>query len=516
MSNTNTRKILYAILSGLMLTASFPPGQTGWMAWIALIPLLFSIKDEPLKSSFKLGFITGFAHFLTLLYWIIFVLGYYGGMNIFVSTMILILFCCYLSLYIGLFAAITTRVKNNYLPAVTIAASWVAVELLRAKMLTGFPWCLLGYSQHHYSMLIQISDITGVYGLSFLISLVNVSLFFLLFNDSVNPGPLKKLATPDNIITVILLILILSYGNQRLSENQEVRSEKESLKVAIIQGNVDQSLKWSPEYRDETMEKYARLTRLVSHYRPGLIIWPETATPFFFQENNELRERVIRICRESKAHLIFGSPAYERSSGTITYYNRAYHITPEGKVTGYYDKIHLVPFGEYIPMSKLLSFIHRLVPAAGDFSPGKSLKPLHVDNLLVGTLICYESIFPELSRAHIKNGATVLVNLTNDAWFGMSSAPYQHLIMSKFRAIETRRNLIRAANTGFSAFIDDMGDITKRSDLFLEEILLEDIQIKTDYQTIYSRYGDLFAYLIVFAFLIVAIVNRRIKWKKQL
>lgn len=493
-------KILYSILSGFMLTASFPPGKTGWIAWLALVPLLWSVDGVPPSAAFRLGIIAGLAHYLTLIYWIVFVLETYGGLNIVVSSGLLILLCFYLSLYTGLFSMLFVYLTGYRFPALTAATLWVSLEWIRATFLTGFPWCLLGYSQHRYPVLTQIVDLTGVYGISFLIVAVNTLFYVLFLKIESQTG--KVLFRAETFIVVILFILSVAYGHYRLSEDEPDQGGGRSIKVAIIQGNIDQSLKWNPEYQEKTMDTYLRLTRAAYAFKPRLIIWPETAVPFFFQEGNEYTGKVVAIAVKSGAHLIFGSPAYERVDKAILYYNRIYHITPQGRVEGFYDKVHLVPFGEYVPLKKFLPFVHRLVPAAGDFTPGKEAALLKLPDLTVGPLICYESIFPEISRARTRGGADVLVNLTNDAWFGMSSAPYQHLVMSSFRAIENRRPMIRAANTGFSALIDKWGRIRKKGDLFSEEVLTVEIDKGNGSLTFYSAHGDIFAYLLILASLI--------------
>ncbi|MFC1868718.1 apolipoprotein N-acyltransferase [Thermodesulfobacteriota bacterium] len=499
MSQISKRKILISILSGVMLTASFPPGKLDWMAWFALVPLLKCLEKESRSNAFRLGFIAGLAHFLTLIYWVISVLNTYGGLNIIISLGVLILLCLYLSLYLSLFSFLVQYLKGSRFRALMIAGVWVSIEYIRAKLLTGFPWCLLGYSQFRYPILIQIVDTVGVYGLSFLIIAVNAVIYQLLFNNGLIEK--KRYSRSEILLVMVMIIITIAYGNYRLSEYNSERKEKKTIAVAIIQGNMDQSVKWDPAYQKETMDKYQRLTHAAYRFKPDLIVWPETAVPFFFQDNTEFTGEVYRIPRESGTQLIFGSPAYMKGNGPARYYNRAYLLSSQG-VIGHYDKVHLVPFGEYVPLKKFLPFVHRLVPAAGDFNSGEEIEPLKLPDLPVGVLICYEAIFPELSRAHVKKGAEILVNLTNDAWFGITSAPYQHLIMSLFRAVENRRPLIRAANTGFSAFIDPSGRIIARGDLFNEEVLIAEIKAGNNVLTIYSQYGDLFACIILIICLI--------------
>jgi apolipoprotein N-acyltransferase len=450
-------------------------------------------------KAFKLGLLAGCAHYLTLIYWIIFVLQHYGGLNIFVSILALILLSLYLALFPALFSLLYSFLGRGPFSAVKVSCLWVALEFVRGKALTGFPWCLLGYSQYNHLGLIQISDLTGVYGVSFLILLSNVLIFKLVsalistrvFTRPLNGKSYSKTAQTGEVIIILFLFLSgLYYGALRLEE--KASSEKKPFRAAIIQGNIDQSIKWAPEYQESTIQTYLRLTRNVSSYKPEIIVWPETAVPFFFQRRGKFAQRVAQIPSETEAYLLFGSPAYRRADKKTTFFNRAYLISPDGLVA-YYDKIHLVPFGEYVPLKKYLPFINRLVQAVGDFSSGKSTHPLKLDNLSSGILICFEVIFPELARAQTQNGAEVLINITNDAWFGMSSAPYQHLGMAVFRAVENGRPLLRSANTGISAVISSSGEILARSSLFTEESITYEVPPGPFSKTIYTRYGDSFA-----------------------
>jgi len=484
--------LLCAVLSGVMLTASFPPGRLEWMVWFALVPLLWAVSDAPPGRAFRLGFVAGFAHSLTLIYWVVVTLQHYGGLNVFISIAVLLLFCAYLSLYPALFALITAKTGRSRFTVLLLAATWVALEITRAKALSGFPWCLLGYSQYRHLLLIQVADLVGVYGISFLIVLANGMIYTLIFR----PAALKNRGFLwEGLIILCLAGMTLLYGHFRLQGMVPGKTpgEKRPIRIAIIQANIDQSIKWNPEYQDKTLEVYARLTGSSLSFKPRLIVWPETAVPFFFQNHPELARRVLAMLRGSRTDLIFGSPAYDRIDGRIRYYNRAYHLSSGGMVAGYYDKVHLVPFGEYVPFKRFLPFIHRLVVAAGDFASGEKVAPITLPGVSAGVLICFEVIFPELARLQTREGAEILVNLTNDAWFGMTHAPHQHLSMAVFRAVENRRPMVRAANTGISAFIGPRGDILMRGGLFTEAVLIMDMAPLQTPMGFYTKHGDLFA-----------------------
>ncbi|MGD2124736.1 MAG: apolipoprotein N-acyltransferase [Desulfobacteraceae bacterium] len=490
MNPKSIEKYLYVTLSGVMLTASFPPGKLDWLAWFALVPLLKGLERASASRAFRLGLLAGFAHYITLIYWVVVVLEHYGNIHLFVSLSILVIFCLYLSLYLALFSYAVSYFRGSRFVLFKIASLWVGLEYVRAKVLTGFPWCLLGYTQYQHLELIQIADLVGVYGLSFILVLSNGLIYALLFGRNFEKKGSLKWEIP---VIALIAFFTLGYSHQRLSERTRGETDQEPAKIAIIQGNIDQSIKWHPAYQEKTIQIYRNLTRAASSFRPDLIVWPETSVPFFFQDNLALAYQVIQVTRESGADLIFGSPAYRKENGLTTFYNRAFHLSPKGRISGYYDKVHLVPFGEYVPLRRFLPFVNRLVVSTGDFAPGEKIVPLELSRLSAGILICFEIIFPELARAHVKNGADLLVNLTNDAWYGMTSAPYQHFCMAVFRAVENGRPLVRSANTGFSGFITHRGKIVDHGELFTEEVLTQKIGPGDSGLTVYTRYGDFFA-----------------------
>lgn len=486
---TRSADIVCAALSGLMLTASFPPLDLSWLAWFSLIPLLIRLRRISPGAAFKLGLITGFFHSITLLYWIVVVLSHYGNIDILISIGPFALLCLYMSIYPAIFSAIILPFQNRAIAALAVPAVWVSLEYLRSILFTGFPWCLIGYSQYSNLALIQIADIFGVYGISFIIVHINVIIQLLILSSS---RTIKSLRL-DISTACILLGATIFYGQYQLSCDPEKKTTPVHLRTAIVQPNIDQSVKWDPTYRRETMSVLKRLTLSLVYDSPELIIWPETAVPFFFQNSREYAPAVRALSEKTGASLLFGSPAYTKTDLGVSYLNRAYLINPEGKSPQYYDKNHLVPFGEYVPLKRFLFFISRLVPSAGDFIHGETIKPLNDKGRYLGVLICFEAIFPEIARTLAKKGANMIVNITNDAWFGETSAPYQHLAMTVFRAVETRIPVVRAANTGISAFIDSRGRILKKGGLFTEETLTHSVKINKRHMSLYTRFGDIFA-----------------------
>jgi len=479
--------ILLSLLSGILLTASFPPARMDWMAWFALVPLLKAVEGVPTRKALLYGGIAGFVHYVTLVYWIVPVLSHYGKMNPVASIAPFLLLTAYLSVYPALFCLFVSRLRpGSPFYSLAVASVWVLLEYTRTHLLTGFPWCLMGHSQYRHPTLIQAANLAGVFGISFLLTLANGALFaFLRF---------RKRALPQALQAAFALALALAYGYHSLHQIRLRSQEAGGIRVAVVQANIDQSVKWNPAYRRKTLDTYLGLSQKALSYKPRVLVWPETAVPFFFQEKSRLRARLCALPARSGVDLIFGSPAYDRRRGGIRYLNRAYLIRGGESMPlpeAHYDKMHLVPFGEYVPLKKYLPFVDRLVQAAGDFAAGTKAVPLRMNGHAAGVLICFEAIFPEPARTHARKGADLLVNLTNDAWFGRTSAPYQHLAMTVFRAVETGRPLVRAANTGFSALVDPSGKILARTGLFQEALLVGEVTPGSREPTIYTRLGDL-------------------------
>jgi apolipoprotein N-acyltransferase len=485
------REILLSLLSGILLIFSFPNFDLEFLAWFALVPLFYSIDGKGLYHSFKLGFFTGFVSFLGILYWIIVAVHTYGNVPLILSGLILLLLVTYLSLFIGAFTFLTRLIqtRSGIQTILFTPILWVALEYLRSFLLTGFPWAYLGHTQYLNLPFIQMADITGVYGLSFVILSVNAALFAVLHQWPKRTFPFKEVA-----ITVLILLSFLIYGYVKIRHVDRETIKSPPLKLALVQGNIDQSIKWDKSFQLETLKIYGRLSMRVAEDKPDLIIWPETATPFFFQEAKEYQPIVLEIPEKTNAFLLFGTPFYKIEKGKVNYYNSAFLISPSKKLIGKYDKIHLVPFGEYIPLRKLLFFVESSIgEGIGNFKPGEESFNFSLPQGKFGVLICFEIIFPDLCRRFVKDGADFLVTITNDAWFGRTSAPYQHLSMATFRAIENRVFIARAANTGISAFIDPKGKIVDQGGIFAEEAMNGTIRLMKG-KTFYTLYGDIFAW----------------------
>ena len=490
-----------SVASAALLILSFPGFNFWILAWVALVPLFFALeKQGPLKA-FLTAYLTGFIFFLGTIYWLIHV-----------SLPGMIIVAAYLALYFGLFglAICYYRLSTINYQLFLIPAAWVALEWIRSHALTGFGWALLGYSQSYNLPIIQIADIFGVLAVSFLIVAFNAAIFFAIKNFRN-----KNEFFIPMVMTAVLIVAALGYGVFRL--NNIFTGEK--LKVAVVQGNIPQNQKWDEHFIGMILERYGMLTKSCAQSKPDLIIWPETSVPGFIEDQSTLLEWVKNLAVGANAPILVGAPRYERTDSGELYYNSALLFLKDGRLARHYDKIHLVPFGEYVPLKDLFFFVHRFARRPiGDFAGGKEFTILKfpllrsvreedynlklVKNIGFGCLICFEDIFPGLARGFVKDNAGFLVNITNDAWFGRSSAAYQHAQASVFRAVENRVNVIRAANTGLSCFIDQKGQIISRvskggEDLFVDGFKIQEIVLSRT-KTIYAVYGDIFAYICLF------------------
>jgi len=483
-------RLLLAVASGLLLGLSFPSFDFEPLAWIGLVPLLLAGAGLRPRRAFGIGWLGGFVFYLVTLYWVAYTITRYTAVPFPVAVGILVLLAAVLALYHGAFIAGVRWLEDRGLPALWLAPPlWVMLEWLRSWFFIGFPWAALGYSQYRYHDLVQIVEVTGVYGVSALLVLFNVVIAALLREPA---GGVRRFVTPLVVLTLLVTCLPL-WGRWR-AESILARAPAGSARVAIVQGNVEQDHKWDPAYQGETMTRYLDLTREAAAEHPELVVWPETATPFFFQEPGPLRDLVLGVAAETGVSLIFGSPAFRRDSdGTVEELNRVYLVSSRGWEVGSYDKIVLVPFGEYVPYARVLFFVSRIVDAIGTVVPGLTPTVFQLPDAHFGTLICYEDVFPALTRRFVAGGANFLVNVTNDAWYGPTSAPHQHLAQATLRAIENRVPLVRAANTGISAIVEPDGRVRWMGPLF-ESLFHVDEIAWPGVETFYTRFGDVFAW----------------------
>jgi apolipoprotein N-acyltransferase len=488
--------MLCSSLSGLLLIMIFPLWDRPCLAWVAMIPLLWLARVKKGRHHFWLGWWAGIIFFYGLLYWLPGTMTRFGGMPVILSHLTLLLLSLYLGLYVGAFF---TLLRHTYqrirIPFIILAPTiWVALEWIRSFFLTGFPWGLLGYSQARSLHILQMADLAGVYGISFLIVFVNAGLTDLiaLYTDFLS-GQRSHLAMAYRSLALGLsLSLVIAYGAFRLNPKQFVRPEAEGLSLALIQGNIPQEMKRDIASGFRILDDYGQTSARISQGNKKLIIWPETACTVtllpgegtVFLSLSEWAERI-------GAHLLLGCPRYDiKGKGS---FNSAVLFSPSGDLAGFYDKIHLVPFGEYFPFE----WVARSLGNLGSFSSGRDFTVLEAQGNRFAVIICFEAIFPDLCRRFVKRGAEFLVNLTNDAWFGKTAAPYQHFDMACMRAVENRVWLVRVANTGISAIVDPWGRVIEKGGIF-ERLIIEGEIHKSPLKSIYVNAGDLFAYICFF------------------
>ena len=516
--------ILPALLSGVLLAASFAPVGLSILAWVAFVPLFISLEraSQDSEGAFKRVVVTGFAFgvifFLATVYWVVNSMYNFGGVPIIVSIGVMLLMVVYLSVYPALFCVgfYFTRPLSPAVRVLFIPSLWVPLEWLRGVLFTGFPWVLAGYSQANHPLLIQTADLFGVYGIGFVILSVNTAIYLALRSRVGLPvgGAETGLTQVAPVIVSLLLFgFTIIYGVVALGAVEERISGWKKINAAVAQGNINQSVKWDPKHAEKTVDIYKRLSlRAASAGDVELIVWPETSVPFYLAKERALSRKVLGTAPEAGASILTGSPHYEFKDRNPLYFNSAFLISTSGTITGRYDKIKLVPFGEYVPLNKILFFIKKLTVGIGDFTPGPGPNPIDFNGSTLGVLICFESVFPDIAGAQLGNGAGLLAVITNDGWFGRTSAPYQHFDKAVMRAVEGRVYVLRSANTGISGVIDPLGRVIEKTALFTEDVINARVGIREGPLTFYTRYPWVLpALTIVFsaAVLLFVFVRRR-------
>ena len=475
---------------------SFPKYGHAVFAWVALVPLLISLREVRAGEGLRLGFLTGLLYYVGVIYWISYVVENYGSAPAFAGYGAMLLLSAFLALFVAAVAAAVAYFRDRGIPAILSApVLWTCMEYAKSHVLTGFPWENLAYSQHSFLSIIQIGDVTGFYGITFLIVFVNVVIADLisLRNDRSN----KKRVWIELSAAAFLFVSTCAYGVYRIGTRGRIGAENQNRACcadpgqhrpehqmgALFSGRITQDLS-GPDPEDLSRRQILRR---------ALVIWPETATPFYFQDMDDRHREILRLARESRTWLLFGSPSYIPERGTDYSRNSAFMISPEGSIAGAMTRCTWSRSANMCPFGSIFPFMSRLVAGVGDFLTGSGFTTLKTDHHRIGVLICYEAIFPEISRAYVQGGADLLVNITNDAWFGRTSAPYQHLSMTAFRAVESGRYIVRAANTGISAIIDPVGRISNQTDLYRKSGLAGSVRY-LQIDSIYVRIGDVFAY----------------------
>ena len=511
---------LAALASAGLLVAAMP-GQIGWwpLLFVGLAPLLLLVFRASPGRSFLAGFFFGLAYYLALLYWIVIVLGRYGGLPLGLALSALVLLSAYMACFpavccfvIGL---VVSRHRNQRYGAAVLVwvapVAWVGSEYLRSVLLTGFPWMDLGYGLFGQPMLIQAADLGGHHLLTFSLVLIN-GLAAVGIDRFRRPARCYSQARWPLLAAVLVLLSIGAYSFVRHQTVDAALSRAPQARVAVVQSNIDQAIKWSLAAKITTVNTYLKLSRrMVREEGAALVVWPETALPFYPQRD-PLVNRLIDFTTADKVWLLTGAPLFSMTRGEegtelTQYWNGALLLGPDGRIGGKYAKQHLVPFGEYVPLRRWLFFLKPLVVNIGDLTAGTRKEPLVLGAMRLGPLICYESIFPDIARASVGHGANLLVSMTNDAWYGRSSAPYQSMAMTVLRAVENRRALVRAANTGISGFVDPLGRITSQSEIFVETAQVASVPL-LESDTVFGRGGHWFGVACAVSALLLAVVRR--------
>jgi apolipoprotein N-acyltransferase len=483
------------VLTPVLAWLALPDTIAFWpLLLICLVPLFFLLHGSPSpRAAAWRGLLCGILFQACLLYWISPVLVRFGGLPWILAIGAQALLVIYMAGYLAIFSAGFAILLRGgfFIWLMVFPALWVGLDWVRGWLFSGFPWLDLGYGLWQVPQLLQVADLVGHHGLTYLVLLINGVVFSWL-----HPDFIKKTRITGLVTGTVAIAVVAGYGSLRWDELAPRVITAPAPTVSIVQGNVAQEIKWSAGQSYDAVLKYLTMSeRLQANDNPGLIVWPETALPFF-PTHDELFIPVAHFARDSGRFVLTGAPWVERDAQGDAedrkYHNAALLIAPTGEITHSYYKSHLVPFGEYVPLQRYLWFLQPLVEAAGNFSPGVVEAPLVAGEIKAGVLICFESIFPEIGRAWVNQGANMLVNITNDAWYGRSSAPHQSWAMSVLRAVETRRTLVRAANTGISGVVNPLGLIVRQSDIFVDWADSAPAPLMIE-RTVFVRGGYLFA-----------------------
>lgn len=498
MNKTKKEFLVQSLLSGfsgILLALSFPLAQGRTLTilgWFALVPFLLALKNSSPKRAFFLGLLLGIIAYLGILYWIPYCMITYANMPRVLAYFALFLLVLILAGYLGLFSWLLRilALKSRFNLIIFGALLWVAIEYLRSYFpLGGFPWALLGNSQYKFIQIIQISDLAGVWLVSWLVALVNFSIAGFVEKIPPNKKALRELGFGS-----ACFFLALIYGEVRIKQVERAFQAKPEIKVGIVQGNIDQGIKWSPGYFWAGIYRHKALSQSLLKEPKELLIWPESVVTSFFNHHWQEQDKVVSALSDFDTYLLFGSIAKEYKDGRNFYFNSAYLLAPKAQaLLGRYDKIHLVPFGEYVPMGRLLVWVDAIARGnTGASSPGREIKVFETPGFKIACVICYELIFPNLVRKFVKQGAEIMSTITNDAWFGKTSAPYQHNSQMVFRAVENRVYFLRSANTGISSISDPVGRILAQTEIY-EVAELSGVVKPSSIRSVYTRFGDWFA-----------------------
>jgi apolipoprotein N-acyltransferase len=496
-----------AAVSGVLLACSFPNFAIGWLAFLALAPLVAATAGSRSKTeAFLLGWTSYTISWLITVPWVIKVMSQYGGLPYATGVALFAAMSLYLGLYGGLFTFLVAllRLDADFRRWLVVPLAWAATEYVRTWLFSGFPWDLIAAAIVDYTALIRIDRWLGPYAIGALIVLPSCALAWLM---ATAPSGRRALRVAGSVAAGMALWAAIGAVAVAADGREERSDRSRTFRAALIQPNISQEMRWSDSSTADIFQRMVRLSESASALHPDVIIWPESTVPLTYASTGFYRSFIETLSRKEHADIILGSIA-EDAADPSKLWNAAYLVSG-GVTIGHYDKIKLVPFGEYVPLRRMLFFARKLVHAVGEFQFGTRETPL-VGKLHYGMAICYEIVFPSVVVHQLRTGADVLVTITNDAWYDGTSAPLQHLNMARMRAVETDRYLLRAGTTGISAFVDPDGRLLQSLAMNRQGILFPEFHARHS-ATAYVRFGDWFAWLAIAILALTVTINSRVK-----
>lgn len=510
-------RVAAVVAYALATFASFPqPWGDGFvdlgvvLAWLPPALLAIAVAGLAPRRAFGVAFLAGLLSHSLLLHWIYVVTVVYGEAPAVVGVVAPIGLAAYAASFHGVFGAVFAALAARGLAGpFALAALWAALDHGRHGFLTGFPWGVLGYAQWQNGALMALAPVTGVVGLSFVTALGSFAGLELL--RALRAG--RRIPPPALAAAGVTALLLVAGGAVLALDREPAGAER--LRVAVLQGNIDQGVKWNADWAETTLQIYEDLTRQAAAAGAEVVLWPETAVPGSIETDPSVRERLQDLAATTRTALVVGAVGIERDPALgpdcferrcWRYFDSAYLVGRDGDLLDRYDKAHLVPFGEYVPLREVIGLFVSAVArgiAPDNVTPGPGARAIEIPSpvpdraaLTAGAPICYELLFPDLVRRFVHDGGRVLLAITNDAWYGRTGAPYQFLAITALRSAETRVWTARAANTGVSAILDDRGRVRERTRIFEREWLVADVPLRAPgaEASFYVRHGDVFAW----------------------
>ena len=492
------------ILAAVLLAAPFLEPWLFPLAWVAFVPLFFAIdRAETLRRAVFCGWLMGLAAHLIGFHWLTYTISVFGGFPLAVSVLVFVLYAALQGIQMALFALLVRTLGFGPL-MIFPALFWVPCEFLFPLL---FPWYIAN-SQVSFLWMIQTADLVGPYGTGFIIMWFSAALYYGLF---ASPEPRKKFLPLAYACLAILVALV--YGYQRVESVGDEMAGARKLTIGAVQGNVDIDMKWNPVLAQKNLSQHRQLTEKLDAL--PLVIWPESAIEAMIPENLQaLPLDVLPVFKADRAYFIFGAKSFRGKPGQSNFkaFNTAFFTDTQGRILARYNKQVLLAFGEYLPFAKFLSWIPAM-PFADGFTPGPGPAVFHLPrSVRIAPLICYEDLMPELARKFVsETHANVLVNLTNDAWYGKSVGPWQHLRLAQSRAVETRRSLLRVTNTGVTSLVNAKGEVVKLLPMFTPAVMQTEVDVLNE-TTYYVRFGDWFAWAMTLATCALVLFHAKRAW----